>query len=134
MFLKIMFRVFFFFGTFSVCSVIMSFAYLDILLASCRHRCSHSFIHKNEAIGRLSGTLGVTVRFFFWYNRQESGHSAWELLMPACGVPSTSTLTLAALVFSVYYIFLEEESLRSSLCYFSSWLFLLQVTPAFRTF
>lgn len=51
----------------------------------------------------------LTVRFLFWYNRQESGLSALELLTRR--VLSTSTLTLAALFVSIYSVFLEEEFL-----------------------
>lgn len=41
----------------------------------------------------------MLVRFLLWYNRQESGHSALELLMPTCGVLSSFTRALADLIF-----------------------------------
>lgn len=51
-----------------------------------------SFIHMwgggNKKAGNRVWRGWLTVRCLFWYNRQESGHSALEFQMPTCGVLS----------------------------------------------
>jgi len=67
----------------------------------------------------------LTIRFLFWYNRQESELFALGLLMPTRGVLSTFKLTLAALFFSCLFNFFRGRVLAIVIAVF--FFFLLQV-------
>ena len=95
-------RFFFFLDILSQISLLphFSFFFLNLFLASSRHSGSVSDMRMEAKGSSGFGGDRLTIRFLFWYNRQESELFALGLLMPTRGVLSTFKLMLAPLFFS----------------------------------